>query len=72
MQAIGGISNEDAIYIGTLATAQSIGVDQLTGSIEAGKSADLLIVAGNPLEDIAALDDPIMVVANGVIAVRPQ
>ena len=71
MQAIGGISNEDAIYIGTLATAQSIGVDQLTGSIEAGKAADLLIVAGNPLEDIAALDDPIMVVANGVIAVRP-
>jgi imidazolonepropionase-like amidohydrolase len=70
MQTIGGISNEEALYIGTLATARSIGVDHLTGSIESGKAADFLIVAENPLEDLAALADPVMVVADGVIALR--
>jgi cytosine/adenosine deaminase-related metal-dependent hydrolase len=37
------------------------------GSIEAGKLADLLIVDGNPLEDIRVTDDIAYVVLNGRI-----
>ena len=62
----GGVSNEQAIYMGTLATARSIGVDSITGSVEVGKMADLMIVAEDPRNDIAALSEPLMVVARGV------
>jgi cytosine/adenosine deaminase-related metal-dependent hydrolase len=37
------------------------------GSIEAGKLADLLVVDGNPLEDIRVTDDIAYVVQNGRI-----
>jgi imidazolonepropionase-like amidohydrolase len=37
------------------------------GTLEAGKMADLLVVRGNPLEDIQALTDVQMVIHNGVI-----
>jgi imidazolonepropionase-like amidohydrolase len=37
------------------------------GSIENGKLADLLIVGGNPLEDIRVTDDIAYVVLNGRI-----
>jgi imidazolonepropionase-like amidohydrolase len=35
------------------------------GSIENGKLADLVVVEGNPLEDIRATDDIVYVVLNG-------
>jgi imidazolonepropionase-like amidohydrolase len=63
----GDIPNELALHIGTLGTAESIGLDKRTGSIEVGKSADLLIIDGNPHVDLAALGRPVLVVTRGVI-----
>ena len=65
MAALGGMSNADAVHTGTLATAVSIGIDELTGSIEVGKYADLLVLDRNPLNDLSALADPELVVAAG-------
>jgi imidazolonepropionase-like amidohydrolase len=62
----GGVSNEQAIHMGTLATARSIGIDTITGSVDAGKAADLLVVSDDPRNDITALASPFMVVAQGV------
>ncbi|MCP5069523.1 MAG: amidohydrolase family protein [bacterium] len=67
---IGGLSRQEALHLGTLGTAQSIGVSAITGSLEAGKSADFLIVERNPLEDLSALRAPGTVVASGVIYER--
>jgi len=39
--------------------------------LEVGKLADILIVDGDPLEDINALGDIQMVIHNGVI-IRPE
>ena len=64
----GGISNARALHIGTLGTAESIGVDEITGSLDSGKFADFMVVAGNPIEDLSVLEKPAMGVASGAIA----
>lgn len=50
-----GISEMDAIMAATINGAKVFRVDDITGSLEAGKSADLIVVNGNPLEDIRAI-----------------
>jgi len=47
-----GISPADALVIGTLNGARALGLEDSRGSIEVGKNADLLIVTGNPIENI--------------------
>ena len=50
-----GISEMDTIVAATLNGAKVLRVDDVTGSIEVGKSADLLIINGNPLRNIREL-----------------
>jgi imidazolonepropionase-like amidohydrolase len=44
-----------ALVATTRTAAECMGLGRLTGTLEAGKRADLLAVEGNPLEDIAVL-----------------
>jgi imidazolonepropionase-like amidohydrolase len=37
------------------------------GTLEVGKLADILVVGGNPLEDLAALENVLLVMHGGVI-----
>ncbi len=57
LQRYVGMSEHDAIVTATGAAAQAIGLGEKTGTIEPGKWADLLIVAGNPLVDLKILQD---------------
>jgi len=50
-----GIPNADVLRIATLDSARVVGVDQRTGSIAKGKDADLVLIDGNPFEDISAV-----------------
>ena len=52
MVASGGMSNHDALRSATIFGANGIGLEKELGSIEAGKLADLLVMSGNPLEDL--------------------
>ncbi len=45
-----GMSETDALTALTLAPAKLLGIDQLVGSIEVGKDADLVILTGEPLD----------------------
>ena len=63
----GGVTPEQALYWGTLGTARSIGVEALTGSIEVGKFADLLVVDADPRQRLDTLGSPYLVVAAGGI-----
>ena len=61
----GGMSPMQALRAATLNPARYMGLAKDLGSIEAGKLADLMIVAGNPLTDIRATDDIAYIVLNG-------
>ena len=63
-----GLSPIEAIQSATLRAAQLLQIEDRTGTIQAGKEADLIAVEGNPLEDIGALQDVLLVISNGRIA----
>lgn len=48
----GGMSNLESLRAATLNGAKSLGLDEQIGSLEVGKLADLIVIDGNPLEDI--------------------
>lgn len=50
-----GISEMDTIMAATKVGAEMLKVDNVTGSLTEGKSADLLVINGNPLENIRAI-----------------
>lgn len=62
----------DAIKCGTSKAAENLALDHLTGSVEAGKAADLLLIDGDPLADIRVLQQKEriqLVIKEGVIEV---
>jgi imidazolonepropionase-like amidohydrolase len=67
LYAEAGISNADVLRIATLDAADVTGVADLTGSIEAGKAADLLLLDGNPLEDISNIRTGVLVMKGNTL-----
>ncbi len=67
-----GLSPMDAIRSATLNAAQLLGKEDELGSIAAGKSADLIAVEGDPLQDIERLREVRGVIKAGrVVSVEP-
>lgn len=60
-----GIEPMDAIRAGTAWAAQACRIGEQVGTLEAGKSADILAVDGDPLRDIEALSRPTLVLQGG-------
>ena len=61
----GGMTPLEAIRCATLYGAEYIGLDRDLGSIEAGKLADLIIMAKNPLDRIENSESVRFVMKNG-------
>ncbi len=64
-----GLSPLEAIRSATTVAAELLGVDDHTGRVAAGFDADLLVLERNPLDDIGAYQDVLMVVNDGRVVV---
>ena len=60
-----GMSAMDGVKSVTSEAARSLGIDGVTGTLEPGKAADVIVVGGNPAEDVRALWDVKEVFAAG-------
>ena len=61
-----GFSPREAIRIATAEGARALGIDDRVGTLRTGRQADLLLVNGNPDEDIVSLARIDMVFKNGI------
>lgn len=61
----GGISEFQALLSATLTGAEYLGMEDEIGSLEVGKLADIIILDGNPLENIRNTENVIYTIANG-------
>lgn len=60
-----GMSPAEAIEAMTASAAEVVGLD--VGVLEPGRYADLLVVEGNPLEDVSCLHEPTAVLKGGEV-----
>ena len=63
----GGMTTSEALATATLAAARNVKADGRTGSIKAGKEADLLLVDGDPEKNIGDLRHVDQVMSDGVL-----
>jgi hypothetical protein len=56
-----GITSADVLRIATLNSAKVVGAEARSGSINVGKSADMVLLRDDPFQDISAVRHPLMV-----------
>ena len=65
--AQGGTRNHDVLRFGTISPATYIGLGDELGSLKAGKLADVILLDGNPLEDIRQTNTVRWTIKNGEV-----
>jgi imidazolonepropionase-like amidohydrolase len=62
-----GMTPAQAIRSATLTAAELMGREAHVGTLEPGRFADLVAVAGDPLADVRTLEEPVLVAKGGVV-----
>ena len=65
-----GLSPLEALQAATTSAAELLMVHERTGRLAPGYEADMILIPANPLEDIMALQDVLLVVSNGQVAMK--
>ncbi len=60
----------EALQTATTVAADLLRVADRTGRLQAGYEADLVVVNDNPLEDIRAVQDDVLVMSNGRMSIN--
>ncbi|MFL6073597.1 MAG: amidohydrolase family protein [Mycobacteriales bacterium] len=60
-----GMTNAQALTSATATAAEVCGIADVTGTLQVGRDADVIAVAGDPIEDLAAIHDIVAVYARG-------
>ena len=71
MVRYGGLTPAEVLAAATRTNAAILGLDADTGTVEAGRFADLVVLDANPLDDFRTLTAPAMVIARGTVIDRP-
>jgi hypothetical protein len=65
------LSGAEAVKVATINSARSLGLEQKFGSIETGKTADLVILDGDPLEDFRLIGNRVAALfMDGVLVIN--
>ncbi|MGI6109980.1 MAG: amidohydrolase family protein [Eubacteriaceae bacterium] len=67
-----GVTSRFALHTATQINAELAGLGEITGTIEAGKCADMIVTEADPLDDLQALRNIEMVSARGKLFVHPH
>jgi imidazolonepropionase-like amidohydrolase len=62
-----GFTPMEAIQAATIVSARALGLDRESGTVETGKRGDLILVNGNPLENIRNIRNVEYVITNGTM-----
>ena len=62
-----GMTPMEAILSATKIGAELLGIEDRLGTIEIGKTADIIAVKGDPIKDISVLQNVSFVMKNGII-----
>ena len=65
-----GLTPVEALRSATTVAADLLGMGGRTGAIQPGFEADLIVVERNPLQDVRALADVLVVISNGRVALN--
>ena len=65
LMAEAGMTPEEVLRSATVTPARMMGIEDLVGTVEVGKRADLIVVDGDPLADISALRQLVWVIKDG-------
>ncbi len=69
LMARNGLPPAQALIAGTANGADLLGLADKVGTLSAGKLADIVAVAGNPLTDLTTTEHPLLVMKEGVVYV---
>ena len=65
-----GMTPMEAIVSATKIGSELLGIEDKLGTIEIGKTADIIAVKGDPIKDITVLQNVSFVMKNGIIYKR--
>jgi imidazolonepropionase-like amidohydrolase len=65
-----GMPPMEAIKAGTSVSAECLGIEKRTGTIKPGMTADFVAVDGNPVANIEALQDLVLIIHDGKVIVN--
>jgi imidazolonepropionase-like amidohydrolase len=66
-----GMTPMQAIRSATVTASELLGVQEMIGSVEPGKQADIVAVPGDPLKDITLLEKVNFVMKGGMVERKP-